>query len=438
MEQRSFRRTSQPLILLGLCAATFPETLLRLDSAMMGRCVYALIGLAVGHQVWRLCVGRDKPHGISSRMLMAGIGGGYMVLVGILGEAEPKFFAADVLTYGSLMFGLYWGESRNELVSISSLAFWYKILVWILVLNVFGLFMGFIPPAEQGSRLYTYGLFGSTAIISILFPIVYGSDQLAQTPQNTRRQRYLAVGGIVMCIAASFLSGTRSVLLVALCSIAVTVWLRLEGAKRVVSVAALLLLYVAFGSDFVSCLPMENSVLLERIVSTDIESQDRYMEVVLMFEQLKDRIYTGLGFGSRFWSPIDHEGDILVMCPHVGILTLLQKGGAGVFLLLVGLPVAWSAYNVCTRRGCGVRRGACEQLPPAIWSAGCLIYAAQASISGGWQCCSLFLFGALFACGQRGVQWPVRRKSPSRMDFSRSRDQMLIAEGLPLLQRRCK
>lgn len=435
MEQRSLRKTYEPLILLALCAAAFPETLLRLESAAMARCVYAFFGLAVGYRFWRQCIGRDKPHGFSRQMILAAVGGGYMVLLGIQGEAELKFFAADVFTFSSLMFGFYWGESRNDLVSIDTIVFWYKIVVWILVFNVAGLFMGFIPPAEQGSRIYTYGLFGCTAITSILFPIVYCSDQLAQTRQVSRGRRCHAVVGIIMCIGASFLSGTRSVLLVALCSVAVTVWLRLEGTKRVVSVAALLLFCVAFDSDFVSPLPTENSVLLERIMATDVESQDRYQEVTMMFEQLQGHIFTGLGFGSRFWSPIGNEGDILVMNPHVAILTLWLKGGAVVFLLLMGLPVAWSAYNVCSRQGYGVRQGTCQQLPSAVWSAGCLIYAVQAAISGGWQCYSLFLFGALLAGGQRNALRPVPGKLLSHAGLSQL-GQMPTGESLSLLQRR--
>jgi hypothetical protein len=321
-----------------------------------------------------------------------------MLLLGVLREAELKFYVADVGIFGSMILGIYWGESRYEHSLVRSLTFWYKILTVILAVNVAGLFFGFIPPSQEGSRVYNYGLFGNAAIVSILFPIVHYNNRRSQRIQATRVSRYLPVVGIGTCICAAFLAGTRSMLFVALCSIAVTIWLHLDGMKRVLSVVVIAVFCLTFEHASVSNAPIANNVLLQRIMSTDIESSSRYEEVILMFEQLKGNVFFGLGFGSRFWSPIDREANILVMNPHVAVLTLWLKGGAGVFVLLMALPVTFSATNVALRRGCVSRNGETKQLPLAVWSGSCLIYAVQGSMSGGWQCCLLFLFGAFVAC----------------------------------------
>jgi hypothetical protein len=175
----------------------------------------------------------------------------------------------------------------------------------------------------------------------------------------------------------------------------------MEGVARVCCVFSILILCVLFESGSVINTPFADSLLFQRIVSTDLESSSRHEEVRLLFEQLDGNGVTGLGFGSRFWSPIDREGQILVLSPHIAILTLWQKGGVLIFAMLIGLPLVWLLSNVAIRRGFSQNQagsqnqGGSVDVPIAVWSACCLVYFAQASISGGWQCGPLFLFGCL-------------------------------------------
>lgn len=382
-------------VLLAIIFSVFPETIFGLLPSTMSRLVFAAVAVALVDQLRMVIGGFDRKQLLSPALPIVGMAGIYMLVLGILRGNETKFLTVDCLIFASLALGVFWGGGEKSGIHVRALMTWYMLVSAILIINILGLATGFIPASQDGARIFNYGLFGGTTIVSMLFPLVYCGGNCVRGSLDRSRIRLVALAGLGACVLAAFLAGTRSLLFVAMISVAVTAWLKMEGIARVCCVFSILILCVLFESGSVSNTPFANSLLFQRIVSTNLESSSRHEEVQLMFEQLDGNGLIGLGFGSRFWSPIDQEGQILVLSPHIAILTLWQKGGFIVFAMLVGVPLLWLLSNVAIRRGFSQNQTESRDVPVAVWSACCLVYFAQASISGGWQCGPLFLFGAL-------------------------------------------
>lgn len=397
-------------ILLGMCTAAFPETLLGLESSIMLRYVYLLFGLAMIGSLCSRLSGRDGRLFLSPQMFITGLAGAYMLVLGIVYQVELKFLLVDMVIFGSLVLGIQWGESHHDGSAWRAAVQWNSVLVVMLLVNMIGLAKGFILPSEEDSRIFNYGLFACTGTISILFPVVYCGTDFIANGKNVKMGKALAVLGIIACVGAAFLTGTRSVLVVAIISIAVTMWLRLSLGKSLLWGTAGLLVWMGCKVNADSRSPIAESVLIERFISADIESSYRYQEVYSLFEQLEGHLFTGLGLGNRFWGIADLESEILVLAPHIGILTLLQKGGLVLFSVLIVLPLVRVITNLLRKRGYGECRKRREFVPPAVWSACCVVFMTQACISGGWKCQSLFLFGAMLACATRSAE--VRQQKP--------------------------
>jgi hypothetical protein len=148
-----------------------------------------------------------------------------------------------------------------------------------------------------------------------------------------------------------------------------------------------------------------SGILADRIMSTDVAEDYRYMEVEMMFDQLRDNLFRGEGFGSRFESCIGRHGEKLAFAPHVAVLTFWFKGGLLIFLATAILPAMRAAYQLALTPTWPVAT--------ACWG-GALLYLVQASMSGGWNFHALFLFGAFLSLAINSAHRPVRcESSPS-------------------------
>ncbi len=389
-----------------MCVAAFPETLVGLESTVMQRYVYLLFGLAIIDTLFRCPPSRNGRFSVSPQMIIAGIAGAYMLTLGVILHVEPKFLAVDLVIFGSLMLGIQWGESHDDESACRVAVQWNSVLVVMLLVNMAGLATGIILPSQDSNRVFNYGLFACAGTISILFPAVLCGTSLLQAGKHFKMSRALAVLGMIACVGAAFLTGTRSLLIISIISIAVTMWLRLSISKVLLWSMAGLLVWAGCKVNAESQFPIAESVLIERFVSADLESSYRYQEVDSLFEQLEGHLLTGLGLGNRFWGIVNSEGEQLVLSPHIGILALLQKGGLVLFSVLIALPMVQAVTDLLRKRGYRERGGSRGYIPPAVWSACCVVFVAQASISGGWKCQSLFLFGAMLA---RAGRWEKTR-----------------------------
>jgi hypothetical protein len=307
-----------------------------------------------------------------------------MAVVGLLNGNDLKFWVIDFSNYSGLLLGLYWANRRPLSDTLNTLYWWTVAVTVLLLLNIVGLVTGIVPQANEGDRIYSFSLFASTLFVSCMFPL-WMSISIHGTARNSAtRYRSLAVLGIGCVMAASVVSATRSMFLVALIAIVVVMWTQLRGKNAVV------VIFFTVAVGFVASVYLFDpnggaaSAIADRLTSTAITEEERYLELEMMFEQLGGSVWIGKGFGSQFESCIGSHLDSLAYAPHVGIFAPLFKGGLPAFGVLIVYPVCAAALRVARLSG---------STASLAFGAAIIIFATQSSMSGGWIYSDLLLYG---------------------------------------------
>lgn len=320
------------------------------------------------------------------KLTLAAVAGLYMATAGYFLGNDLKFWVIDSSNFLGLLLGIYWTANRS-LKSISRTLHWWATCVsLVLIANTLGLLFGVIPQASEGIRIYSYSLFNSAAFLITVFPFwltASPADGHSTWLPSPRVMASVAMAGV---IGASVISATRSMFLTAAAGVLIVLWLRLNGKNAAIWIFAALVgclvtLAFAFNTD-----SWREATFVDRLLSTEIAQEHRFLEVQLMFDDLEGNLITGRGFGSRFESCIGKDGEFLAYAPHIAVLTLLYKGGLAVFLFLILLPLISATSALLFTKGSPLRLAGC---------AGVTLYCLQASMSGGWNFTALFLFGAL-------------------------------------------
>jgi len=316
----------------------------------------------------------------------------FMAALGLFRGNDLKFWVIDASNGIGLLFGLYWASRYSLQYTFNTLYYWSVAIGVVLLLNIVGLMLGFIPQANEGERLYSYSLFMSTAFMTCLFPVWFLAYARNKTWSLPPRVQTLAVISIHCVLVASILSATRSMFLTGALAVVLIIRIRIHGKNSVpwifaVLVACLIMVFSFFGAD-----GWLSAGTINRLASTEITEEYRYTELLMMFEDLEGSFWTGKGFGSRFESSIGKGGEFLAFAPHVAIFTSLLKGGVVSFVLLVLIPLGMSLYRLFRLNQC---------IMGLSFSAAVVLYCAQASMSGGWNFIALFLYGATFTLASR-------------------------------------
>jgi hypothetical protein len=322
----------------------------------------------------------------------------YMAVVGQANGNEWKFFVIDSSYFAGLLLGILWASQRTTAHALWIFRFILKHTTVLLLLTCIGLISGFIPPARGGDRIFSFSIFGSTTIICTLAPLILVTSPFGSNKETAQGLVRWVITGLSTVLLAAVISATRSMLLVWLCSIGAIVWLTMDWQKAIKYLIVILIFSPLATMLLVSC-GHENNRIAQRLQSTEFGEELRYVELQMMFDQLGDDVYLGKGFGSRFDSPIGREQ--IAFAPHIGIMTLLYKGGVSVFLLVILLPIAFALVTVLYMHGT-VWRSREQRLLVVGCLAGVLINAAQACMSAGWDYQHLYLYGALLAIARQG------------------------------------
>ena len=317
-------------------------------------------------------------------LLMAGMG--------IFWGNDLKFWVVDVSNYTGLVLGLYWAR-RNSLQSTVNTLYWWSVAIGtVLLLNIVGLLLGIIPQANEGERLYSYSLFTSTAFVTCLFPFWFTASSTKKGVTIPPRARKMAVTCIGCVVLASVLSATRSMFLTGAVAVTIVVWLRLHGKN------AAFWMFTTLASCLIFMLTVFNSEswlssrFADRLASTELVEEYRYIELQMMFEQLEGSFLTGKGFGSRFESCIGRNSEFRAYAPHVAIFTTLFKGGVATFALIIVVPVVMAVFNLVRLN----RNTMCLSFSAAV-----ILYCTQGAMSGGWNYIALFLYGTMHSLATR-------------------------------------
>ena len=346
-------------------------------------CVFAHV-LVSGHSRW------------TPAFLITGSVGLYMAANGWLSGAEFKFFVVDFSTFAGILLGIWWGANCNPKEVLRQFRKLFFLALGFLLFNTFGILCGLIPPAHFGLRLYTYSIFNCAGVVATLFPIVFYTESEQPNTLRSVFLRLLQKIGLAGLLFSAIATVSRAIFLSAVVSGILTMWIGLHG--KVVKICVMALTIVVGTLVLVEDGRLiQDGYLAERMTMTPLEEEARYVEVQMMFEDLRGALIFGRGFGSRFVSCIGFNEDALVLAPHVAVLTSLYKGGVVAFFVLMVIPGLIGFRNLLLRSRNAVQ---------AALGAAVLLYLVQSSMSGGWWFSHLFLYGTCFSLAMKmvGVQ----------------------------------
>ena len=341
---------------------------------------------------------------VTSYMKVALVAMFCMAVLGLYQGNDLKFWVIDVSYWTAFIFGLYWGGRYSRQHTINTLYWWSMAISIVLLLNILGLLLGFVPQAGEGERLYSYSLFTSAAFVTCMIPLWFTAETRGHELVIPRRARVLAIVGIGCVLFCSILTATRSIFLTAIVALTIVLWLRLHGRNAAfwmftTLASSLIVTVYIFSADSTA-----SAEVAGRLSSTNIVEEYRYVELLMMFEDLEGSFLTGKGFGSRFESCIGQNGDFLAFAPHVAIFTSLLKGGVPAFVLLVVLPLGAAIYQLARLNGNAISLSC---------SAAVVLYCAQAFMSGGWNFVALFILGVTITLASRCKM--QKSKSPNSL-----------------------
>jgi hypothetical protein len=301
-----------------------------------------------------------------------------------------RWYQIDCLEFCGYLAGLAWVSNRSD----QQICEWFRwiacLLIPLQILSVLGLSMGFLTPLTPGKRLYSFALFDSNVLLLCLLPFLV---RVGKRRGQRDRSLQLLLLALATVAAGGFISSARSIA-IRVCVIAPPVLLlaareRLgKGAPRAAFMIALGI--AAFG--VILAVPegtLSESYLVSRLETTDLSQESRWTELQSIREQIDGKLLTGLGFGSWYSVEKDISTDGRAFAPHIGLFTLVLKGGVFVFLIAMLPPlcvllhrfVRWNRLDPCARR----------------FTVGALGFFVTALTSGGWRFSHLFILGACYA-----------------------------------------
>ena len=362
--------------------------------------------ISVMNVLFMLCLALSfwggKKHGRSTAMwtlcMFAGLV--YMTVRGLANRGSEMFdikvYLADMLTYCGLLAGMLWAR-RTSVQQLARILRMIAIAtVAVLMLDMACLEIGTLKPSWEGPRVFVFSMFFGTWWLMAVTPFILATEGSGDGLLSVRWSRGLlaVVAGAMLVVAV--MSGTRTVALQLIACVAMCIPLMLRNFRTAYATVILALTVGAAGyaigprfGDF--------QFFSSRLAGTDIASEERYAEVQVMLEQLLPDIATGEGFGASFVSPVIVDGRNLAVAPHVGILTVLFKGGFVWFVLIIVLPLGRAFFVALLDRGRVASYGC---------MAGVILYGVAASLSGGWGFFHLFLNGLMFTAGLKFLDAP--------------------------------
>jgi len=344
-------------------------------------------------------------------LLLLAIAGAVMALVGIWRGSyldpgvDPRILPYDILIYCGAVLGFGWGRRRTP----EQLARFFRrlclVMAGALACTVIGLQTGILTPLSGGARLYTFSLFHATWSVACLCPfILLGKDP--QRPGGHTKRRLVIVGACLMAIlGAALVSGTRSMLVEATLAALFCLWgaARETSVKHWPKVGAITL---AFALLVLAITPTERSEFIaERYRDTEFRSEGRVEEAVLLFQDLREDVVWGRGFGSWFYTGRSLSPEEWAWSAHIGVLTPLLKGGVFLFSLLVVWPVVSATRCMTVNKNPWVFR---------CWGV-VVSYPVFASLAGGWSFLLLFWYAACWAAATRTSGQSPRNTAAGRL-----------------------
>jgi len=318
----------------------------------------------------------------------------YLAALGLLRRDDPLFdirsALQDVTNYAALPLGIALAQLKGKAGLKQLLRICYLLVAIVFAVNLVLISFGYLESTGTGERQLDLAMFTSDIFICMSFPCVWVSSGPIQ--------KLTAVSGMILCAVFAVTSATRSMFIIFIASLVLTaiVEIKKDGRYLIWISAVIILMTVGAAGGLPGLGTFQNTLLAERLESTDYQREDRYEELSMMLSQMGTTEWIfGSGFGRQFESRIPESG--LTAAPHIGVTALLYKGGLPAFVLLIAGPCLLSSFKLLTRRR--------STSDPFL--AGAAIYLLESCVSGGWAFIALFLLGAFLKLGWEKQVRPI-------------------------------
>lgn len=372
--------------------ASFPETLIGKMYIGPLPAIFLIFYIVILGSILEWLLARDRT---SSKKVACALAVALLMTAnGLVRGAELKWLVIDLSAFSGLIAGLSWAN-RRSLASIQQTVYSIAAVTLILLtFTVVGLKLGFVPASRVSGRLYVKSLFLATFFLCVLVPVLWGAFRSTEYRLPTWIPLFSVLSVTGVLLISSAVTGTRSIGIAAIIGFGLSLR-NIGGDYRGLICSALTIvgvcLAVLVAEGFFGA--PENWTVARRFAFTVLSEEPRWIEIQMLWDQLTTAdLVTGLGFGSRFHSPVVIEGSDLAIVPHVAIFAFLQKGGVALFLGYVLAPFFRYLYLHLSRRASPFQRG--------CWGS-ILTLLIFATMSGGWDFHRLFLYGALVTMAAR-------------------------------------
>jgi hypothetical protein len=344
---------------------------------------YLLIAVFEAFFVIELLVHRSRLPKFSIALITCGLG---MCILGVYKKNylvdDGRWFIIDILEYSGMFCGIIWAKRRTsericKIFSIIALA-----CFMLLIVNIVGLYIGMLDSLSPASgRLYTFSLFNGANILTCTMSFYVFNRMLRRRRISSWLVIFLT---ICIIICAAFISSTRSVLLALVAGLLFLIPIMFREApgssiaKIVIIGMIMLSIIVIFGGS-------TDYYLFQRFKGTDLAEESRFIELQMMFDQFRDGLIMGEGFGSYYNVLQSTSPSGIAFAPHIGLFAFLQKGGVLVFCMCVVLPITLTVKVMLTRKYERLRYRFLMIIG---------LYLVTSSLSGGWRFFQLFLYGS--------------------------------------------
>jgi hypothetical protein len=404
--------TSSACLFVFLCIRSTPETLIGDVYAGPVPLQYLIYGFGLFLSVTYVLIARPRillTKKFMALSLLFSIG----FINGVVQENGMRYIGIDSIFVSGMFYGLLWSMSHaaSRVVSYVRNAAIPALLVFGL-LTIGGTQTGFISPAFDSARVYTYSQFDIIFLLCAFTPIACAANS-GGSPKASFHF-FATFAPLVVALMLTYGAATRSGL--GCCTVAAMslASLQFSGIIRLGLLWAIGLLVVICSLSDYSILG--DSLLADRLSGTTLHEEDRFTEVLLMLDDLRGHEVLGRGLGSRFATNID-AADPYALAPHIGVLALLHKSGFFLFSAVVLMPIVFcgaiaaiSMFNEHWRFG-PLRTNSCF-----AWAM--VICVVQMSLSSGWDVLHLFFVSAFFALGSQNVGVFARRQRVSERNLT--------------------
>jgi len=314
-----------------------------------------------------------------------------MTLRGALQYQSPFFTAANLVRDGLFSSGVVGGVAFGALVSRHEAIRFEKrialIAIGSLAIVQIGVMYNILTPTRIQERELDPSQYSSSYFALVLIPIIWFSKDFNERKKAFLFRRGLALGGIIAVATFSVVSATRTTTILLLVTISAISWISSRHARAFIAALVIILFsFVQTRTIFEPLLVDKLGLLGARFsLLQDARSEVRIVEIEELFDQMSTGDFLiGKGYGVGFLSSAAGENlQYTALNPHIGVFSLLQKGGIGVFIASL-IPCVIAAIRIF--------RSASN---PRYYSLcfGVLFFFVCAAISGGWYFTPFFLLG---------------------------------------------